>query len=119
VAVKGGKAMAKINIKPRVRTPRSVKKGEVFEVKTLVFHKMESGQRVDKKSAKKIPRDILSRFVVTYNGKEVLKAVWHPGLSANPYTSFFLVAEKSGPIVFTWTDDNNESYKKQVMLKVK
>ncbi|MBT3990763.1 MAG: thiosulfate oxidation carrier complex protein SoxZ [Rhodospirillaceae bacterium] len=110
--------MAKINIKPRVRVPRSVKKGDVFEVKTLVFHKMESGQRVNKKTAKKIPRNILNRFVVTYNGKEVLDAVWQPGLSANPYMAFFLVAEESGPLVFTWTDDNKETYKKQVMLKV-
>jgi sulfur-oxidizing protein SoxZ len=110
--------MAKINIKPRVRVPRSVKKGEVFEVKTLVFHKMESGQRVNKKTAKKIPRDILNRFVVTYNGKEVLNADWKPGLSANPYTAFFLVGEESGPLVFTWTDDNKDTYKKQVMLKV-
>ena len=110
--------MAKINIKPRVRVPRSVKKGDVFEVKTLVFHKMESGQRVNKKTAKKIPRNILNRFVVTYNGKEGLDAVWPPGLSANPYMAFFLVAEESGPLVFTWTDDNKETYKKQVMLKV-
>ncbi len=110
--------MANKDIKPRVRVPGSVKKGEIFEVKTLVSHEMESGQRVNKKTGKKYPRKIINSFIVTYNGKEVLNAVWHPGLSANPYTAFFLVAEESGPLVFAWTDDNGESYKKQVMLKV-
>ena len=40
-------------LKPRIRIPRNIKKGDVFEVKTLITHAMESGQRVDKKTKKK------------------------------------------------------------------
>jgi len=109
--------MAK-DIKPRLRVPKSLKKGQIFEVKTLVKHVMESGQRTDKKTGKKIPRDIINRLQVTYNGEQVLNAVWHPGISANPYTSFFVVADKSGPMEFTWTDDAGETYKKTVQVKV-
>ena len=33
---------------PRVRMPATAKAGEVVEVKTLISHEMESGQRKDK-----------------------------------------------------------------------
>ena len=110
--------MPKKNIKPRIRVPKKVKKGEVFEVKTLVEHSMETGNRKEKKTGEKIPRDIIKKFTVTYNGEEVMKAIWHPAMSANPYSAFYLVAEKSGPLIFSWTDDNLETYTKEVMINV-
>lgn len=109
--------MAK-DIKPRVRVPHSVKKGEVFEVKCLVTHDMETGQRKDKATGKIIPRDILNTLVVTYGGKEVLKAKWAPAVSANPYTSFYVVATDSGPMSFTWTEDGGQTYEKTVQVTV-
>jgi sulfur-oxidizing protein SoxZ len=112
------KTMAKQNIEPRVRAGKNLKKGDVFEVKTLVRHAMESGQRKDKKTGKNLPRLILNRLHVKYNGDEVLNAIWHPGVSSNPYSSFFVVADKSGPMEFTWTDDAGESFKKTVQIKV-
>lgn len=110
--------MAKKDIKPRVRVPRSLKKGQVFEVKTLVSHPMESGRRKNKETGKLIPREIINRLQVTYNGETVLDATWHPAVSANPYTAFFVRAKDSGPMVFTWTDDKGETYKKTVQVKV-
>jgi len=110
--------MAKQNIKPRVRVPKKVKKGEMFEVKTLVTHQMETGMRKDKKTGEKIPRHIISQFRAAYNGKEVMKAIWHPAMSANPYSAFNLIADKTGPLVLTWTDDNSETYTKEVTINV-
>ena len=34
--------------KPRVKLPKTATKGEVIEIKTLISHPMESGQRKDK-----------------------------------------------------------------------
>lgn len=95
---------------PRVKIPASAAKGEVFEVKTTIDHNMESGQRKDA-SGKPIPRQIINKFVCTYNGKEVFKSDWAPAISANPYLSFFLTATESGTIEMTWHDDNGEVYK--------
>jgi sulfur-oxidizing protein SoxZ len=106
------------NIKPRVRVPRKIKKGDIFEVKTLVTHDMESGQRPDKKTGKKIPREIINKIQASYNGKLVLDADWHPAVSANPYTSFYVVADKSGTMEITWIDDNGAEYKKSISVKV-
>lgn len=47
--------MAK-NVKPRVRTPKKAKKGDVVEIKTLISHKMETGQRKDKKRENHSPQ---------------------------------------------------------------
>ena len=104
--------------KARVKAPKSAKKGEAFQVKTLISHKMESGQRKDKKTGKKIPRHIINKFVCTYNGKQVFSADWHPAISANPYMSFFVKAADSGTLEMAWTDDKGKTMKKYTKIKV-
>ena len=108
--------MAKI--KARVKAPKSVKKGEVFKVKSLISHKMETGIRKNKKTGKKIPRLISNKFECTYNGNIVFSGDWHPAVSANPYTAFYAVAEKSGKLELSWTDDKGEIFVKNVNVKV-
>lgn len=102
---------------PRVRVPSSVKKGEVFEVKSLISHKMESGQRTDE-NGETIPRFIINKFTATFNGKEVFSADWHPAISANPYMAFYMKAEESGDLVLEWTDDNGDTVSKTVEVNV-
>ena len=91
--------------KPRVKVPSKVAKGEVFEVKTLISHVMESGQRKDRSSGELIPRKIINKFIAKFNGVEVFSADWHPAISANPYMSFFMRAEESGTLELQWIDD--------------
>ncbi|MBI2240444.1 MAG: thiosulfate oxidation carrier complex protein SoxZ [Magnetospirillum gryphiswaldense] len=94
---------------PRVKMPSSAAKGEVFEVKTTIDHDMESGQRKDKEG-KPIPRKIINKFTVTYNGKQVFWSDWAPAVSANPYCSFFLTATESGTVELKWHDDDGQVY---------
>ncbi|MDH3474053.1 MAG: thiosulfate oxidation carrier complex protein SoxZ [Rhodospirillales bacterium] len=106
------------NAKPRVKLPKSAAKGEIVQIKTLISHKMESGQRVDSKTGEKIPRQIINKFVCAFNGKEVFSADWHGAVSANPYMSFYLKATESGTFEFTWTDDDGSVYTKTAELAV-
>jgi sulfur-oxidizing protein SoxZ len=93
-------------VKPRMKLDKKeAKKGEIVEVKALVSHVMESGQRKDSKG-QTIPRKILNKFVATVNGKEVFSADFEPAISANPYIQFKFRATESGPVVLTWTDDD-------------
>ena len=108
--------MAKI--KARVKAPKSVKKGEVFKVKTLISHKMETGIRKNKKTGKKIPRLIINRFECAYNGNVVFSGDWHPAVSANPYMAFFVKAEASGSLDMVWTEDGGKQYKKSTTIAV-
>ncbi len=104
--------------KARVKVPKSVKSGQVFEVKSLISHKMETGLRKNKKTGKKIPKQIINKFSVTYGGKEVFGADWDAPIAANPYTAFFVRAGSSGPMKFTWTEDNGKVTSKTVNIKV-
>lgn len=110
--------MAKTDIKPKIRVPKTVKSGEVFEVKTIITHLMETGLRKDKDTGAIIPRDIIHTMRAEYDGRDVLHATWHTAVSANPYTSFFVVAGKSGPMKFSWTDTAGETYTKDVEIHV-
>ncbi|TCS64304.1 thiosulfate oxidation carrier complex protein SoxZ [Varunaivibrio sulfuroxidans] len=95
---------------PRVKVPKTAKKGEVFEIKTLITHPMETGNRKGK-DGKKIPRMIINKFTCTYNGNEILRADMNTSISANPYFAFYARATDSGTFEFAWTDDNGKTVK--------
>jgi sulfur-oxidizing protein SoxZ len=97
------------NVRPRIRLDKKqAKKGELIEVKALVSHIMETGQRRDA-SGKLVPRKILNKFVCTVNGKEVFAADFEPAVSANPYIQFKFKAQESGKVVLTWFDDDGST----------
>jgi sulfur-oxidizing protein SoxZ len=88
-----------------ISVPKQVKRGDAFDVKLLISHPMESGQRRDAMGAA-IPRDIINGFVCTLDGAEVLRAELFPAIAANPFLSFSVVADKSGTLAMTFTDDH-------------
>lgn len=92
--------------KPRIRLDRKeAKKGDLIEVKSLISHVMESGQRRDA-SGKLIPRKIINRFTAELNGQTVFAADIEPAVSANPYMQFRFKADQSGTLKFSWIDDD-------------
>lgn len=103
--------------RPRVKLPKKAAKGDVITIKTLISHKMESGQRKDKKG-NVIPRKIINKFDCTLNGKPVFSCDIEPAISANPYVEFSAKVEESGDFVFTWTDDDGSKYSKKSSIKV-
>ena len=105
------------DIKPRLRVPTSAKKGELIEIKTLITHPMETGQRKDS-GGKLVPRLIVNALAVTYNGKPVFNAKLEPAVSANPYLAFFLKVDEPGTLKFTWTDDNKQSWTAESKIDV-
>jgi sulfur-oxidizing protein SoxZ len=105
------------NSVPRVRVPAQAKAGEMIEIKTLISHEMESGQRKDA-AGKVIPRQIINKFTAVFNGKMVFEADWFTSVSANPYQSFFFKAKESGEFKFTWKDDNGSDYTATAKLTV-
>ena len=94
--------------KPRIKLPASAKVGEVIEIKTLVSHVMETGQRKDP-DGKAIPRNIINAFSAKFAGAEVFSAELHPGISANPYLSFFIKVPGPGEFEFTWVEDGGNT----------
>ena len=95
-------ASALINVPPRAT------RGEIIEIKTLISHVMETGFRRTQLGAV-IPRNIIRRFVCTYNGTEVFRADLYPAISANPFIVFSTIATESGTLSFEWIGDNGFS----------
>jgi len=94
-----------MTIQPRIRLPKTAKRGEVIQIRTLVSHLMESGQRRDA-DGKPIPRNIINRFTCTFNARPVFSCDIEPAIAANPYLEFFAKVEASGTFRFTWTADD-------------
>ncbi len=89
----------------RIDVPKTAKRGEIIEIKTLAAHTMETGFRRTNFGVP-IPRDIITTFVCNYNGVEVFRAELYPSVSANPFIQFTTVATESGTLEFKWSGDN-------------
>lgn len=97
------------DVKPRVKVPASAKAGEVFTIKSLISHAMESGNAKDK-AGNPIPRQIINRFTAEFNGTSVIDMTLEPAISANPYIEFDAKIDAAGEFTFTWYDDNGATY---------
>jgi len=91
--------------KPRIKVPKKAAVGDVVTIKTLISHKMESGQRKDKEG-NVIPRKIINKFACAFNGTPVFSCDIDPGVSANPYFEFRAKITEAGTFKFTWVDDD-------------
>lgn len=104
--------------RPRVRVPKTAARGEIVEIKTLISHEMESGQRKDSQG-NIIPRKIINRFEARYNGELVFAMDLHPAISANPYIAFKLKVDEPGELEFKWVDDDGSVYTDKAKIDVK
>ena len=78
------------------------------EVKILMSHEMETGQRKDSKGAT-IPAHFIQNVTATHNGKVVLSAEWGPAVSKNPFLSFKFSGGKPGEkVIVNWVDNKGD-----------
>ena len=108
--------MAK-GVKPRVKVPKTAAAGEIVTLKTLISHKMESGQRKDS-DGNKIPQSIIHRFTCAFNGNVVIDVKMAAAISTNPYFSFDAVVPEAGEFQFTWYDDDGSIYETKKNVKI-
>jgi len=91
-----------------INVPAKAKRGEVIEVKAMMSHIMETGYRRTA-VGDLIPRNIITSFTCRYNGQEIFRADLFPAIAANPFISFFTVANESGKLDFEWIGDQGFS----------
>ena len=88
---------------------RAVLKGETVEVKALIAHVMETGQRKDA-DGNLVPAHYIETLTATCGGREVFRAEWGASIARNPYLAFrFKGARIGDKITLTWTDTAGES----------
>ncbi|MFK7963995.1 MAG: thiosulfate oxidation carrier complex protein SoxZ [Burkholderiaceae bacterium] len=84
-------------------------KGDAADVRVLMAHDMETGQRKNSKG-ELVPAWHITEVEAMLNGKPVLKAYWGPGISKNPYLAFKVPGAKKGDkVTIKWVDNKGES----------
>ena len=102
---------------PRLRLPAQVKAGDIIEIRTLITHVMETGQRRNPEG-QEIPRDIIKRFEARFEGELVFAMDLAPAISANPYIAFPFRVERAGRFEMVWTNDAGETRRANAELKL-
>ena len=91
-----------------INVPKKAKRGDVIEIKAMMSHTMEPGYRRTA-AGDPVPRDIITSFACRFNGEEIFRADFFPAIAANPFLSFFTVANESGKFDFEWIGDKGFS----------
>lgn len=87
---------------------KAKEKDGMVQVKALINHPMETGQRKDKEG-NKIPAHYISELVIQINDKDAMTANWGASVSKNPYLSVTVPGAKGDTVKLSWTDNKGES----------
>ena len=88
---------------------RATEQPDGVDVRVLMSHEMETGQRRDS-AGKVVPAHYISNVTVTHNGKQVLSAEWGPAVAKNPYLQFkFKGGTKGEKLTVTWVDNKGDT----------
>ena len=88
---------------------RATIEGDVANVKVLMNHAMETGQRKDAKTGQLIPAHFIQTVTAQLNGKTVLEAQWSQAVSKNPFLGFKVKGAKAGDkVAVSWADNKGD-----------
>lgn len=86
------------------------------EIKILVRHDMESGQRKDG-DGKLVPAHFIQSLLVKWNDKVVLDAMLGPSVSKDPFFAFkFAGGAKGDKIMVSWSDNKGDSRSDEIVI---
>jgi sulfur-oxidizing protein SoxZ len=87
---------------------RAASAGDETEVKILMSHEMETGQRKDAKG-QVVPAWFIQNVTVVWKEKTVLSAQWGTAVSKNPFLSFrFKGGAKGDKVTVSWVDSRGD-----------
>ena len=88
---------------------RAAAKDGITEVRILMNHEMETGQRRDSAGAI-VPAWFIQEVTARLNDKDVMSAQWGPSIAKNPYFAFKIKGGKAGDTVsVTWVDNRGDT----------
>jgi len=84
--------------------------GNVADIKSLMFHPMETGSRIDPDTGNTIPAHHITQLIFTNNGKTVMVANFSTAVSKNPFFGFSFEGASAGDILkASWVDNLGET----------
>lgn len=96
---------------------RALAKDGGADVRVLMAHEMETGQRKDS-SGKLVPAWHITQVTAELNGKAVLTAYWGPAVAKNPYLQFKIKNAKAGDkVTISWVDNKGDKRSDEAEVK--
>lgn len=99
--------------------PRRYKKGDIVRIDSVIMHPMNTGLVKNKKTGKIIPADYINSVEVYYDGEKITSFDLTGSVSANPFLSFYLKADKKAPLKMVWKDITGDVTEKTIQIKPK
>jgi len=95
---------------------RATMKGDVAEIRVLMGHPMETGERKGS-DGKPIPRHFIQNLTVKLNGRTVVEGNISQAVSRNPVFSFRVKGAKTGDKVeISWLDNKGATNKTEAAI---
>ena len=95
---------------------RATLQGDVADVRVLMAHPMETGQRKDA-AGKIVPMHFIQTISAQLNGKTVFAADVNQAISRNPVFAFKVKGAKAGDkLAITWQDNNGDKRTDEVVI---
>jgi sulfur-oxidizing protein SoxZ len=96
---------------------RATLQGDVADVRVLMAHPMETGQRKDA-SGKLVPMHFIQAITAQLNGKTVFSADVSQAVSRNPVFAFKVKGAKAGDkLSITWQDNTGDKRTDEIVIR--
>lgn len=88
---------------------RATLQGDITDIRILMQHPMETGQRKDVATGKLVPAQFIQTFLVSANGKPLIEGQLNTSVSKNPVFAFKARNLKAGDkLVVSWIDSSGD-----------
>ncbi len=90
--------------------------GEITDIRILMQHPMETGQRKDDKG-QSVPVNFIQTFSVLHNGKGLIDGQLNTSISKNPLFGFKAKGIKTGDkLAVSWVDNLGERRQDEIVV---
>jgi sulfur-oxidizing protein SoxZ len=95
---------------------RAQLQGDVADIRVLMQHPMETGQRKDDKG-QTLPAHFIQTFTVSLNGKAIIDGQLNTSISQNPLFTFKARGIKAGDkLSVAWTDNTGDKRQDEITV---
>jgi len=95
---------------------RAQVQGEITDIRILMQHPMETGQRKDEKG-ETVPANFIQTFSVLHNGKQLIDGQLNTSISKNPLFAFKARGIKAGDkLTVAWNDSAGDKRQDEISV---
>jgi sulfur-oxidizing protein SoxZ len=95
---------------------RVLLQGEIADIRILMPHPMETGQRKDE-SGQAVPQHFIQTFMVSHNGAPLVEGQLNTSISRNPLFGFRARGIRAGDrLAVHWTDSRGEQRRDEIVV---